>query len=175
MSFRAEFRHPLVGWRNAVEEPALGRSREAGFSTSQNCPRAGNLASLDCITTLAGSRRDTLVAANTTKAHREGANVMLIIGCDFHPSFQQVAIFDKQTGEYQEKRLGHRAEAEQYYRSLAGQRVRVGMEACGHYPWFERLLADWEWSCGWGMRQKSAPRWCASRKRTGAMRSRCKC
>ncbi len=24
---------------------------------------------------------------------------MLIIGCDYHPGFQQVAIFDKQTGE----------------------------------------------------------------------------
>ncbi|HKU22653.1 MAG TPA: IS110 family transposase [Terriglobales bacterium] len=67
---------------------------------------------------------------------------MVIIGCDFHPSFQQVAIFDNQTGEIQEKRLGHREEAEQYYRSLAGQQVRVGMEACGHYPWFERLLAE---------------------------------
>jgi transposase len=67
---------------------------------------------------------------------------MLIIGCDFHPGFQQVAIFDNQTGEYQEKRLSHRAEAEQFYRSLAGQQVRVGMEACGHYPWFERLLAE---------------------------------
>ena len=67
---------------------------------------------------------------------------MLIIGCDFHPSFQQVAIFDKRTGEYQEKRLQHRAEAEQFYRSLAGQEVRVGMEACGHYPWFERLLGE---------------------------------
>src|SRR5437879_13043338 len=67
---------------------------------------------------------------------------MLIIGCDFHPGFQQVAIFDNQTGEYQEKRLSHRQEAEQFYRSLAGQKVRVGMEACGHYPWFERLLAD---------------------------------
>jgi len=66
---------------------------------------------------------------------------MLIIGCDFHPGFQQVAIFDNQTGEYQEKRLSHRVEAEQFYRSLAGQKVRVGMEACGHYPWFERLLA----------------------------------
>jgi len=32
---------------------------------------------------------------------------MLIIGCDFHPGFQQVAIFDNQTGEYQEKRLSH--------------------------------------------------------------------
>ena len=67
---------------------------------------------------------------------------MLIIGCDFHPSFQQVAIFDNRTGEIEEKRLQHREEAEQFYRSLAGQPVRVGMEACGHYPWFERLLAE---------------------------------
>ena len=67
---------------------------------------------------------------------------MLIIGCDFHPGFQQVAIFDNQTGEEQVRRLGHREEAEQFYRSLAGQKVLVGMEACGHYPWFERLLAE---------------------------------
>ena len=67
---------------------------------------------------------------------------MLIIGCDFHPGFQQVAIFDKRTGELEEKRLAHRQEAEQFYRSLAGQQVRVGMEACGHYPWFERLLQE---------------------------------
>src|SRR5437588_3163256 len=67
---------------------------------------------------------------------------MLIIGCDFHPGFQQVAIFDNLTGEIQGKRLQHRAEAEEFYRSLAGQEVRVGMEACGHYPWFERLLAE---------------------------------
>src|SRR3979411_347111 len=65
---------------------------------------------------------------------------MLIIGCDFHPGFQQVAIFDNRTGEIQEKRLQHRAEAEQFYGSLAGQEVRVGMEACGHHPWFQRLL-----------------------------------
>ena len=67
---------------------------------------------------------------------------MLIIGCDFHPGFQQIAIFDNQTGAYEERRLSHRAEAEQFYRALAGQEVRVGMEACGHYPWFERLLAE---------------------------------
>jgi transposase len=65
---------------------------------------------------------------------------MLIIGCDFHPGFQQIAIFDNLTGEIQEKRLQHRAEAEEFYGSLAGQQVRVGMEACGHYPWFERWL-----------------------------------
>src|SRR5256886_14647918 len=66
---------------------------------------------------------------------------MLIIGCDFHPGFQQVAIFDNRTGEIQERRLLHREEAEQFYRSLSGP-VRVGMEACGHYPWFERLLGE---------------------------------
>src|SRR5258707_12833081 len=42
----------------------------------------------------------------------------------------------------QEKRLQHREEAEQFYGALAGQEVRVGMEACGHYPWFERLLEE---------------------------------
>lgn len=41
----------------------------------------------------------------------------------------------------QERRLPHREEAEQFYRSLSGP-VRVGMEACGHYPWFERLLQE---------------------------------
>jgi len=67
---------------------------------------------------------------------------MLIIGCDFHPSFQQIAMLEQESGEYVEKRLGHRAEAEGFYRALAGQAVRVGMEACGHYPWFERLLGE---------------------------------
>jgi transposase len=71
---------------------------------------------------------------------------MLIIGCDFHPSFQQVAIFDNETGEIEQRRLGHREEAEQFYRSLAAG-ARVGMEACGHYPWFERLLTE----CGHGL------------------------
>jgi len=66
---------------------------------------------------------------------------MVIIGCDFHPSFQQVAILDRETGEYAERRLGHRKEAEEFYRALRGP-VRVGMEACGHYPWFERLLEE---------------------------------
>ena len=37
--------------------------------------------------------------------------------------------------------MGHREEAELLYRSLSGP-VRVGMEACGHYPWFERLLQE---------------------------------
>jgi len=74
---------------------------------------------------------------------------MLIIGCDFHPGFQQVAIFDNRTGAIQKRRLPHREEAEQFYRSLSGP-VRVGMEACGHYPWFERLLEELGFELWWG-------------------------
>ncbi len=69
---------------------------------------------------------------------------MIIIGVDFHPEFQQIASVDTETGEFQEKRLGHREEAETFYRGLAvaGQKVRVGMEASGHGRWFERLLSE---------------------------------
>ena len=54
---------------------------------------------------------------------------MLIVGCDFHPGFQQVAIFDKRTGERQEKHLNHREEAEQFYRSLAGQDDKESLDS----------------------------------------------
>ena len=69
---------------------------------------------------------------------------MIIIGVDFHPEFQQIASVDTDSGEFQEKRLAHPEEAEQFYRDLAaqGKKVRVGMEASGHARWFERLLAE---------------------------------
>jgi transposase len=65
---------------------------------------------------------------------------MKIIGCDFHPSFQQIAMVDTETGEQTERRVTL-AEAPAFYRGLAGP-VRVGMEACGNTLWFERLLAE---------------------------------
>src|SRR5919108_258133 len=69
---------------------------------------------------------------------------MIIIGVYFHPAFQQIALLDTETGEFQEKRLAHREEAEKFYRDLAaqGMKVLVGMEASGHARWFERLLAE---------------------------------
>ena len=69
---------------------------------------------------------------------------MLIIGCDFHPSVQQIAFVDTETGECGERRLAHCAEAEQFYRELKqkGVTVRVGIEATGQSRWFERLLAQ---------------------------------
>jgi len=69
---------------------------------------------------------------------------MLIIGCDNHPGFQQIALVETDTGELGERRLAHREHAEQFYRELKQQNlcVRVGMESSGHSRWFERLLDE---------------------------------
>jgi hypothetical protein len=37
---------------------------------------------------------------------------MLIIGCDYHPSFQQIAWLNTETGECGNRRLEHNDEAE---------------------------------------------------------------
>ena len=69
---------------------------------------------------------------------------MKIIGCDFHPGYQQIAMLDKNTGEVSERRLSHSQEGEEakkFYSGLAGP-VRVGLEASGQSQWFERLLAE---------------------------------
>ena len=63
---------------------------------------------------------------------------MKIIGCDFHPSFQQIAMVDTETGEHTEKRLTP-SEAVEFYSQLSGK-VVVGIEASGNTLWFERLL-----------------------------------
>jgi transposase len=70
---------------------------------------------------------------------------MMIIGVDYHPSFQAIAFLIEETGEYDERELNHSdGEAERFYRDLQqrGIRVRVGMEATGYSRWFERLLAE---------------------------------
>ena len=69
---------------------------------------------------------------------------MIIIGCDYHPGFQQIAYANTDTGELSEARLGHKEQAEQFYRELGrrGVRVRIGMEASGHARWFEHLLSE---------------------------------
>src|SRR5437016_6185888 len=70
---------------------------------------------------------------------------MLIMGVDYHPSFQQVAFLNQDTGEYGELHLNHSdGGAQQFYRELkqTGANVRVGMEATGYSRWFERLLVE---------------------------------
>src|SRR5713101_83606 len=67
---------------------------------------------------------------------------MMIIGCDLHTRYQQIAMLDTDTGELVERRLEHESgEARAFYAGLAGE-VRVGIEATGHTHWFEAMLAE---------------------------------
>jgi transposase len=71
---------------------------------------------------------------------------MIIIGCDFHTRYQQIAMAREETGELLlERRLDHESgEAHAFYRNLQSSQepVRVGIEATGPIHWFERLLAE---------------------------------
>jgi len=65
---------------------------------------------------------------------------MLIVGCDFHPSWQQVAWVDTETGESGEQKLVNgNGEAERWYRQLPVP-SRIGLEATGNSQWFVELL-----------------------------------
>lgn len=69
---------------------------------------------------------------------------MLIIGCDFHPSGQQVFCVDQGSGEIvAEKWLEHGGEeVDRFYGGLP-QGSEVGVEASGNMLWFERKLAQY--------------------------------
>ena len=65
---------------------------------------------------------------------------MKIVGCDFHPRWQQVAVFDTETGELAERKLVNGdGEAERFYREPEAPAL-VGIEACGNSQWFLDLL-----------------------------------
>ena len=67
---------------------------------------------------------------------------MKIIGCDFHPSWQQIAWWDPETEERGECKLVHATgEAREFYRSLA-EPALIGMEATGNSQWFIEMVED---------------------------------
>jgi transposase len=67
---------------------------------------------------------------------------MNIVGCDFHPGWQQIAVFDTETGEIQEHKLSNgNSEAEHFYRRLPSPSL-IGLEASGNSQWFEDLLRE---------------------------------
>jgi transposase len=67
---------------------------------------------------------------------------MVLIGSDFHPSWQQVSWLNQETGETGDVKLVHEPGAvEKFYVQFpAGS--RVGMEATGNCQWFVELMAS---------------------------------
>src|ERR1700740_1821166 len=67
---------------------------------------------------------------------------MMIIGCDFHPSWQQVSWLDTETGETGEQKLVQASgDAERFYREVPAPAL-IGMEATGNCHWLVDLLAE---------------------------------
>ncbi len=67
---------------------------------------------------------------------------MMIIGCDFHPSWQQVCWLDTETGDTGEQKLVQASgDAERFYRQLPAPAL-IGMEATGNSHWLVDLLAE---------------------------------
>ena len=67
---------------------------------------------------------------------------MMIIGCDFHPSWQQIAWLDTETGETGEQKLVHASgDAKRYYAQVPGPAL-IGMEATGNSQWFVELAQE---------------------------------
>jgi transposase len=67
---------------------------------------------------------------------------MILIGCDFHPSWQQVCWADTVTGETEEHRLVHvPGETEAFYRRFPAP-ARIGMESTGNSQWFTELVVS---------------------------------
>jgi transposase len=65
---------------------------------------------------------------------------MVLIGCDFHPSWQQVSWLNRETGEAGDQKLVHEAGAvEKFYRQFPAG-TRIGMEATGNCQWFVELM-----------------------------------
>jgi len=67
---------------------------------------------------------------------------MMIIGCDFHPSWQQVSWLDSETGERGEQKLVHGSgDGQRFYQQRTGPML-IGMEATGNSQWFIELVQD---------------------------------
>lgn len=67
---------------------------------------------------------------------------MLIVGCDFHPSWEHICWLDPETGETGEAKLVHsQGEAERFYQQLPVPAL-IGLEATGNCHWLVDLLRD---------------------------------
>jgi len=67
---------------------------------------------------------------------------MIIMGCDWHVRFEQIALLDTETGVVVEQRLEHaNGEAPRFYAGLK-ERALVGIESTGYARWFAEMLAE---------------------------------
>ena len=73
---------------------------------------------------------------------------MVLIGSDFHPSWQRVSRMDREAGEADDHKLVHEPGAvDKFYRQFpAGS--RIGLEATGNCPWICPFIGVLPWPSG---------------------------
>src|SRR5271165_1113354 len=75
------------------------------------------------------------------RSTRRGGSLMVLIGSDFHPSWQQVSWLNRETGEAGDRELMHGpGEVEKFYRQFPAGTI-IGMEATGNCQWFVDLVS----------------------------------
>ncbi len=67
---------------------------------------------------------------------------MKIIGCDFHPSWQQIAWWDVERDERGERKLVHATGAAREFYAGLQEPALIGMEATGNSQWFVEMVED---------------------------------
>src|SRR5467141_821648 len=65
---------------------------------------------------------------------------MFLIGCDFHPSWQQICWLNRTTGETEEKKLIHAPGAVECFYHQFPAPARIGMESTGNCQWFLEIV-----------------------------------
>ncbi len=94
---------------------------------------------------------------------------MMIIGCDFHTRYQQIAMMDEATGELIERRLDHESgEAHAFYRDLQ-DRCGWASKPPVRFTGSSGCWRNWVTNFGSGTRRRFAPAKCASRRPMNAM------
>jgi hypothetical protein len=89
---------------------------------------------------------------------------MTIIGCDYHPSGQQVFGIDTESGEvFADRWISHSGnELDKFYSQLPAGTI-VGVESSGNMLWFERRLAKYRQQLRLGdaakIRARETPSW----------------
>lgn len=67
---------------------------------------------------------------------------MILIGCDFHSRYQQIACVDTESGDLVERRLEQdHGEARAFYSSLPPP-AHIGVEATGSLAWLRTSIKN---------------------------------
>lgn len=88
---------------------------------------------------------------------------MIMIGCDFHPGFEEIALLESETGRRRQCWLSHAygPDAVRKFYAEIPKPVLVGLEASGYSLWYEEMLEELGielWVGDPGRIRKAAPR-----------------